>query len=256
MSGQNSSPGPPWQRHLHNKSYSSSNSSSISQYPAPAARPNSKSISSTTPDTLTRRPQNGSPTRSTTSTFAPTFIRTVDPSPFGRRRSGTLDSKYGGEPSSTTLIGGADFSGKRFVWVKDPNVAFIKAEVIEDDNGMLTVRCEDGNVRSPIPCRPKMSQTENYFRRDLYMWIMSIKSTQQNSTKPMIWLSSPTWTRPRSYTTYIWDIQQTLSMFVPLSDILSGSPSDLYIDVFRSVFSDSESVLYLAYLRKRLRWNV
>ena len=47
---------------------------------------------------------------------------------------------------STPPLGGGDFSGKRYVWIKDPTVAFTKAEVIEDDEGMLTVRCEDGMV--------------------------------------------------------------------------------------------------------------
>jgi len=47
---------------------------------------------------------------------------------------------------STPPLGGGDFSGKRYVWIKDPTVAFTKAEVIEDDEGMLTVRCEDGVV--------------------------------------------------------------------------------------------------------------
>ena len=47
---------------------------------------------------------------------------------------------------STPPLGGGDFSGKRYVWIKDPTVAFTKAEVIEDDEGVLTVRCEDGMV--------------------------------------------------------------------------------------------------------------
>lgn len=49
--------------------------------------------------------------------------------------------------SSDLPLGGGDFSGKRYVWVKDPTIAFTKAEVVgNSDDGMLIVRCEDGMV--------------------------------------------------------------------------------------------------------------
>lgn len=67
-------------------------------------------------------------------TFAPKFIKTE------------LDG-------ATETVGGIegenDFSGKRYVWVKDPKNAFVKGEVIEElGNDMLRVQCDDGSVSS------------------------------------------------------------------------------------------------------------
>ncbi|KAF8463849.1 P-loop containing nucleoside triphosphate hydrolase protein [Kalaharituber pfeilii] len=146
MSGPNSSHTSSYPWRGHQKSFSSINSNST----APTlASPwvITKTASSAGSDAGKRRGQrSNSPTRTTTSTFAPGFIRTVDQLPHGRPRSGTLDSKHG-SAQSTAPPGASDFSGKRWVWVKDPTVAFVKAEVIEDDNGMLTVRCEDGTEK-------------------------------------------------------------------------------------------------------------
>jgi hypothetical protein len=44
----------------------------------------------------------------------------------------------------------SDFSGRRWVWVKDPVEAFVKAEVLDEQDGMLTVRFEDLSVCSDI----------------------------------------------------------------------------------------------------------
>lgn len=69
-------------------------------------------------------------------TFAPQFIKSEE------LRRGADDIK-GRE-------GDNDFSGKRYVWLKDPEKAFIRAEVIEErDNGELLVQCEDGSVCTP-----------------------------------------------------------------------------------------------------------
>jgi Myosin N-terminal SH3-like domain len=48
------------------------------------------------------------------------------------------------------IEGENDFSGKRYVWVKDPDVAFVKGFVVEEhEEGMVTVQCDDGSVRTP-----------------------------------------------------------------------------------------------------------
>lgn len=71
-------------------------------------------------------------------TFAPNFIKATD----ARRNSAaSLGAGIAGENS--------DFSGRRWVWVRDPEKAFVKGEVVLDDDGMLTVRCDDGTVCSP-----------------------------------------------------------------------------------------------------------
>lgn len=67
-------------------------------------------------------------------TFAPQFIQTPE-EPRGPVKG------IEGENS--------DFSGRRFVWVRDPEKAFTKGEVLEDNDGLLTVRCADGSVSYP-----------------------------------------------------------------------------------------------------------
>lgn len=45
------------------------------------------------------------------------------------------------------LEGENDFSGKRYVWLKDPQVAFVKGWVVEELGGnRLLVQCDDGSV--------------------------------------------------------------------------------------------------------------
>ena len=66
-------------------------------------------------------------------TFAPAFIKTED-----MRRSPDAVSGIEGEN---------DFSGKRYVWLKDPQQAFVKGWIIEDlDGNRIRVQCEDGKV--------------------------------------------------------------------------------------------------------------
>jgi myosin protein heavy chain len=70
-------------------------------------------------------------------TFAPQFINSEE------LRRGADDIK-GRE-------GDNDFSGKRYVWLKDSEKAFIRALVVEErDNGELVVQCDDGGVCTPI----------------------------------------------------------------------------------------------------------
>jgi myosin heavy chain 9/10/11/14 len=43
--------------------------------------------------------------------------------------------------------GESDFSGKRYVWVKDPENTFVKGWVVEELAGdRLLVQCDDGSV--------------------------------------------------------------------------------------------------------------
>ncbi|CAD6501646.1 BgTH12-01896 [Blumeria graminis f. sp. triticale] len=75
------------------------------------------------------------PTASVTSTFAPSFINTDEL----RRGFGSA-----GIMSEDNL-----YSGKRYVWIKDPKLAFVKGWIVEEfgDNELL-VQCEDGSQRS------------------------------------------------------------------------------------------------------------
>lgn len=66
-------------------------------------------------------------------TFAPKFIKTED-------LDGTTE-KVGG------IEGENDFSGKRYVWVKDPETAFVRGWVSEElPNGHIRLQCDDGSV--------------------------------------------------------------------------------------------------------------
>lgn len=66
-------------------------------------------------------------------TFAPQFIKTED-------SNGTTE-KVGG------IEGENDFSGRRYVWIKDPDVAFIRGWVSEElSDGLLRIQCDDGSV--------------------------------------------------------------------------------------------------------------
>ncbi|KAK4447484.1 myosin type-2 heavy chain 1 [Podospora aff. communis PSN243] len=68
------------------------------------------------------------------STFAPSFIKTED------MRNPT-DVVKG-------IEGENDFSGKKYVWLKDPQSAFVKGWIVEDLGGnRILVQCDDGSQR-------------------------------------------------------------------------------------------------------------
>ena len=67
-------------------------------------------------------------------TFAPTFIKAEE-----LQRAG---EKIGG------IEGENDFSGKRYVWLRDPHMTFVKGWVVEEQSrNQLLVQCDDGSVR-------------------------------------------------------------------------------------------------------------
>lgn len=71
-----------------------------------------------------------------TSTFAPQFIKSEESQRSGEGHEG--------------IEGENDFSGKRYVWLRDHNVAFVKGWVVEEfRDGRLSVQCDDGSVRIP-----------------------------------------------------------------------------------------------------------
>ena len=67
-------------------------------------------------------------------TFAPVFIKSPE-----MQRS---DDRVGG------IEGENDFSGKRYVWLRDPEMAFVRGFVIEEKKDRrLLVQCDDGSQR-------------------------------------------------------------------------------------------------------------
>lgn len=82
-----------------------------------------------------RRLRSGSVRNSTPAgTFAPKFIKAEN-----------LDGSAGDTVNG--IEGENDFSGKRYVWLRDPEVAFVKGWVVEElPDGILKVQCDDGSV--------------------------------------------------------------------------------------------------------------
>ncbi|SPN99827.1 related to myosin II [Cephalotrichum gorgonifer] len=67
-------------------------------------------------------------------TFAPSFIKAEAT----RTRVDAVDG----------IEGENDFSGKRYVWLRDPRVAFVKGWIVEElEGGRILVQCDDGTQR-------------------------------------------------------------------------------------------------------------
>lgn len=77
--------------------------------------------------------RNSRGTTPSSTTFAPSFI--------------TSEEMRSGAEAVQGIEGENDFSGKRYVWVKDPQTAFVRGWVVEElgDNQIL-VQCDDGSV--------------------------------------------------------------------------------------------------------------
>lgn len=72
-------------------------------------------------------------TSSSSNTFAPSFIKT--------------EEMQRGAEVVRSIEGENDFSGKRYVWLQDPIVAFVKGWIVEElENNQILVQCEDGSV--------------------------------------------------------------------------------------------------------------
>lgn len=86
-----------------------------------------------------RHRSNSKTVTTTSNTFAPSFIKTEEV-----RR---------GQEVIQGIEGENDFSGKRYVWLKDPQTAFVKGWVVEElEDGQLLVQCDDGSVCCSLGC--------------------------------------------------------------------------------------------------------
>jgi myosin protein heavy chain len=102
----------------HNRTYSNGSVSASQGLPGAVSRQHRSDSKSGTP---------------TSTTFAPSFIKTEEM----RRSSDTVKG----------IEGENDFSGKRYVWVKDPQAAFVRGWIVEELEGnQLLVQCDDGTV--------------------------------------------------------------------------------------------------------------
>ncbi|KAI9844057.1 MAG: hypothetical protein M1838_002329 [Thelocarpon superellum] len=111
-------------------------SSPLSPSPGHGRNQSLTSLGPASPGGWSPRPRSNSRTHtgSASNTFAPQFITAEEPRP-------TPDSVQG-------IEGENDFSGKRFVWLKDPEAAFVRGWVVEQlDGGRLLVQCDDESQR-------------------------------------------------------------------------------------------------------------
>lgn len=129
-------------------------------------------ISNRTSDSRTQsNSKTGTPT---SNTFAPSFITTED-------------MRRGPEPVKG-IEGENDFSGKRYVWLKDPVAAFVKGWILEElNNGQILVQCDDGSVSNSRLLAEGTRLT--IFSNARSAPRASTKSIRQSSIKLTIWLN-------------------------------------------------------------------
>lgn len=127
-------------------------------------------------------------TNHSSNTFAPQFIKSEE------LQKGA-DQIRGQE-------GDNDFSGKRYVWLKDAQRAFIRGLVLEElESGILVVQCEDGSVsvtRSLIVLF--LHRLTSYMPRHARSTsTMLTRLILRSLTKPTTWRSLRTSMRPPSF---------------------------------------------------------
>lgn len=138
---------------------------------------NSASVAQLTPTALSphgdRDKSNTLRNSVTTGTFAPEFIKS--------------EELQRGADQIRGLEGENDFSGNKYVWLRDPERAFVRGLVLEEwDNGRLLAQTDDGEVRSlTMPIAHCTADT--CYSSGKWMRIKLTRSTRPNSTKPTIW---------------------------------------------------------------------
>lgn len=110
-----------------------------------------------------------------TGTFAPAFVK---------------NELHKSTDNIGNLEGENDFSGKRYVWVKDPDKAFKKGWVVEEIDTMLRIQCEDGSVRITTRIIEIIYSTDWFDSSWKWIRTTSTRSILQSLTRWMIWQSS------------------------------------------------------------------
>lgn len=88
------------------------------------------------------------------------------------------------------IEGENDFSGKRYVWLKDPQTAFVKGWVVEDlGANRILVQCDDGSVGDAIAVVAFLLVLTWYSSNEKLTPRAPTKSTRPSSTRPTTWLS-------------------------------------------------------------------
>jgi hypothetical protein len=87
------------------------------------------------------------------------------------------------------IEGENDFSGRKYVWLKDPQTAFVKGWVVEElgDNRLL-VQCDDGSVSGSL-ARFHFENTDEGDSNGKSMPRASTRSIPPSSTRQTTWPS-------------------------------------------------------------------
>lgn len=106
-------------------------------------------------------------------TFAPSFIKTEE------------DMRHDHD-AVKGIEGENDFSGKRYVWLKDPNDAFVKGWVVDELEGnRILVQTESGAVSCPTSVQ--FDHYSHIYSNERLIPRALIKSIPPSSTRQTIW---------------------------------------------------------------------
>lgn len=136
-------------------------------------------------------------------TFAPQFIK---------------PENMDGAQDVRVVEGENDLSGKRYIWMRDDEKAFVKGWVVEElPGGMLKAQCEDGTVSGSNTKVRWAWKTDNWYSNAMCPPTVSTRSTQPSSIKQTTWLNLRTSTKPALSTTSTKDILRTSFIHIPAS---------------------------------------
>lgn len=131
-------------------------------------------LSPTLSSTSINRERSNSRNNVASGTFAPSFIKSEE-----MRR---------GADEIRGLEGENDFSGNKYVWLRDPQKAFVRGLVLEELEGnRLLVQSDDGEVGILIPKMTKWGLINSPNSNGKSMRTKWTKSTRPSSTRQMIW---------------------------------------------------------------------
>ena len=166
--------------------------------PAPAGRPKS-ALLSPLPETaqppampharnqsLSALGAGSGPARSNSTRFRSNSTRNGTPA--GTFAPQFISDDAGGTDGVRGIECENDFSGKRYVWLRDPKTAFVRGWVVEERDGKLLVQCDDGSV-----CTALLADMHAYTHSNTKSSLKpSTRSTRPSSTRPRTWPSSRT----------------------------------------------------------------
>ncbi len=128
----------------------------------------------------TRECSNSKNGTTASSTFAPSFIKS--------------EEIQRGPEAVKGIEGENDFSGKRYVWLKDPQTAFVKGWVVDElESNHILVQCDDGSVGQALA--QEINGMLTVSSKEKCTQIVWTRLILRSSIKPTTWQNSHTSTR-------------------------------------------------------------